>query len=329
MKKLIFCLLVGFIMISSGPNRNTAHAADPVELKAVTAFPKNHPLVSPQGHEWIKMLNSALQGKAHIKYVGGPEAVPPRDQIEAVRNNIIQITMLPTAYYSSLVPTAATSVLVRFKDAMEMRNSGYNDFLVKQHEKIGVRYLGPVTWGSFYMWLKKPIKNLEELKGKKMRSFFLYDRFQKALGMTPVTIAVPELFTALERGVVQGFCFPLGGPRQQGWTKSTKYIIPYSFYALDVMFLMNLDTWKRLPKSAQDKIEEIAAKKYEPYMMDLVEGNDKKEWEALTKSGVKKISLSNAEAKKYVDTAYRVKWQELEEKIPADLISKLKKLTGN
>ncbi|MBW1942889.1 MAG: hypothetical protein JRJ51_08635, partial [Deltaproteobacteria bacterium] len=182
--------------------------AGPVEIKVVTYFPKNHPLVNPTALKWFEMLNEGLKGKINIKYVGGPEAVPPREQAEAVRNNMIQMAYTPIAVHRQLVPSAASMVAVKFKDAMEMRQSPFTDFLIQTYEKVGIRYVGPGTWAHFQMWSKKPITKLADLKGMKMRSFFLYDRFQKALGITPVTIPMSELYTALERGVVEGFCFP-------------------------------------------------------------------------------------------------------------------------
>jgi TRAP-type C4-dicarboxylate transport system substrate-binding protein len=303
--------------------------AGPVEIKAVTYFPKNHPLVNPTCLKWFEMLNEGLKGKIHVKYVGGPEAVPPREQAEAVRNNMIQMAYTPIAVHRQLVPAAASFVVVKYKDAMELRESPFTDFLIKEYEKIGIRYIGPGTWGHFQMWSKKPIKKLADLKGMKMRSFFLYDRLQKALGITPVTIPTPELYTALERGVVEGFCFPQAGPRQIGWTKSAKYVIAHSFYTNDVVLLMNLDTWKKLPKDVQDKIDEITAKQYEPYMMKYANDLERNEWVALEKAGVTKVVLEPTEAKKFVDTAYRVKWEEIGEKVPADLLKKLKKMTLN
>ena len=303
--------------------------AGPVEIKVVTYFPKNHPLVNPTALKWFEMLNEGLKGKINIKYVGGPEAVPPREQAEAVRNNMIQMAYTPIAVHRQLVPGAASMVVVKFKDAMQMRESPYTGYLEQTYEKVGIRYVGPGTWGHFQMWSKKPIKDLADLKGMKMRSFFLYDRFQKALGITPVTIPMSELYTALERGVVEGFCFPQAGPREMGLTKSAKYVIAHPFYTNDVVLLLNLATWKKLSKDVQDKFNEITAKQYEPYMMKYANDLEKNEWAALKKAGVTKVVFSPAEAKKFVDTAYRVKWEEIGEKISPDLLAKLKKMTLN
>ena len=178
------------------------------------------------------------------------------------------------------------------------------------------------------MWIQDPIKTLGDLKGKKMRSMFIYDRFLKNLGTVPVTVPPAETFTALERGVVDGLCFPLLGPRIKGFTKSTRYIIGHPFYSMDAVIIMNLDAWNKLPKSVQEKINEITAN-YEPDMVAMSEERERKEWKELNKVGVKKIVFSAEDAKRFENMAYDAKWDELAEKLPADTIKKLKKLTGN
>lgn len=328
MKKIIYSVLAVFMIAGLCLGGNVA-SAGPVVIKAVSYFSKNHPLMNPTTLEFYKMINEGLKGQVEIKYVGGPEAVPPREQIEAVRNNMVQMTYLPTAVYKSTIPEVAAMVLVKFKDFVEMRKSPFHNFMVKQHEKIGIRYIGPGIYGRFHMWSKKPVNKLADLKGLKMRSFFLYDRFQKALGITPVIIAVNEIYTALERGVVDGFCFPQAGPRIMGLTKSAKYVISHPFYTNDLTLLMNMETWNKIPKAAQKKIDEITAQQYEPYMTAYAQDLEKREWKALKKAGVKRVVFSDKEAKIFVETAYRVKWEEIGEKVPPDMIKKLKKLTLN
>jgi len=322
---ILAAILAGVFFLAA----TSISVAQPVEIKVVTYFPKNHPLVTPTALKWFDMLNKGLGGKVNIKFVGGPEAVPPREQAEAVRNNMVQMAYTPIAVHRQLVPSAAAMVAVRFKDAMEMRQSPFTDYLIETYEKVGIRYAGPGTWAQFQMWSKKPIKQLADLKGMKMRSFFLYDRFQQALGITPVTIPMSELYTALERGVVDGFCFPQAGPREMGLTKSARYVIAHPFYTNDIVLIMNLGTWKKLSPDVQKKFDEITAKQYEPYMMKYAKDLEDSEWVALEKAGVTKVVFSPAEAKQFVETAYRVKWEEIGEKMSPELLAKLKKITGN
>jgi len=325
MKKSIYFLLTVFVLLSLCFGINVARAVE--ELKAVSFVATTHPFMTPMGHEWIKRMNENLKDKIRVKYIGGPEAVPTLEQVDAVRNNVVQVGFQAISYYKPLLQEAHTMSVARLNPT-EMRKSGYYDQLVKLHGKIGIRYLGLYHWGQFYMWTKKPVKTTEDLKGIKMRTMSLYDRFQKALGITPVTIPPAEVFTALERGVVDGFCFPLLGPRDEGWTRSAKYLIDHPFYTMDTVVLMNLATWNKLPKATQDKIVEIT-EKFEPDMVTHFNKMFEKEWGLLEKEGVKKVIFSPEEAKKYIDIAYKVKWEEIGEKVPADLLSRLKQLSGN
>ena len=50
-----------------------------------------------------------------------------------------------------------------------------------------------------------------DLTGKKMRTTPLYTPFFKAMGATTKNISPAEVYTALERGVVDGLAWPEGG----------------------------------------------------------------------------------------------------------------------
>jgi TRAP-type C4-dicarboxylate transport system substrate-binding protein len=323
-KSMYFILLVG-IFVGLQILSPAARAAE-IELKAVSYLPRDN-RQNLLGVEWIRRINEGLKGEVTVKYLGGPEIIPSPQQIEAVRNNVVQIGLIPIALYRSFLEEANAFALSRY-NPMEMRKSGFYDFLVKSHEKIGLRYIGPFHYGHFYLWLKKPIQNLDGFKGLKMRSNVTYDRFMKNLGVTPVTVQPSEVYTALERGIVDGFGFPLIGARDLGWTQAVKNIVDHPFYLVDLVILVNLDTWNKLPKSTRDKILEIQVK-YEPYMVAACDRLHQDEWKALDKEGVKKITFSKAEADKYVSMAYQARWDELSEKVPKDVVAQLKKMTGN
>ncbi len=317
---LLICAVVGLHVLT------TAARAAEIELKAVSYTPKDN-RQNLLAHEWIKRINEGLKGEVTIKYLGGPEIIPSPQQIEAVRNNVVQVGVIPIALYRSFLEEVNAFALSRY-NPMEMRKSGFYDFLVKSHEKIGLRYIGPVHYGHFYLWLRKPIQKLDDFKGLKMRSNVTYDRFMKNLGVTPVMVQPSEVYTALERGVVDGFGFPLIGARDFGWTQPIKNIVDHPFYLVDLVILINLNTWNKLSTAARDKISEITIK-YEPDMVAACDRLHQEEWKALDKEGVKRITFSKPEADKYVSMAYQARWEELSEKVPKDVVAQLKKMTGN
>ena len=180
---------------------------------------------------------------------------------------------------------------------------------------------------SIYLWVKKPVKTPDDLRGMKLRTQALYDRFMKALGAVPVSINTAEVYTALKRGTVEGAGWPVIGARLFGWTEETKYVIDHPFFGMNATILMNLDVWNSLSPAVQSKVKEITAW-FEPYMAGYLDALREVEWKELEKVGVKRIRFSPADAKRYLDTAYGVEWEALEKKVP-DMVPTLKKITGN
>ena len=80
----------------------------------------------------------------------------------------------------------------------------------------------------------------------------------QALGGTPVTTPPGEVYTALERGVADGYGWPVTGIFDLGWEKVTKFRMEPAFYSVEVNVLVNLDTWKSLT-DAQRKLLNDAA----------------------------------------------------------------------
>lgn len=294
------------------------------ELKAVSFLPKDNTL-NAQVPVWINKVNSELKNVLKINWVGGPEVIAPFDQAEAVRKNLMQVGFIPSAYYVGLLPEGDIISLSKYDFKKEREKGGVFDYFVERHKTINMRLIGTYIYEPFYLYVRKPVSTLEDLKGLKMRTASKYDKMMLKLGMIPVTIQMGETYTALQRGVVDGFGWPTIGPREYGWLESCKYVIDVPFYPRQNTFiLMNLDVWNKLPKDAQDKIMDVTIK-FEPEMKVAFEkmiGNEKKEME---KIGVKRIKFSPEDAKKYVEAANDSMWEALEKKAP-DIAKELRKL---
>lgn len=302
-------------------------SAEEIELKAICFIPKNHPLVS-QTLVWADRVNEAFKGKLKVNYIGGPEIVPGLQQMEAVKKGkMVQLIFYPTAYYQSILPEAVAFTLSKLTPWEERKPGGFYDFMVERHKTIGVMYVGRWLHSPFYLWSRKELKSLDDLKGMKMRTTALYDRFMRRMGIVPVQISPADTYTGLERGTVEGFGWPLLGARDKGWTEVCKYIINHPFYNQNTLILINLDSWNKIPKQIQKEMIDLTAK-FEHDMVAHFEKAIAEEWKKLDEIGVKRITFSPAQAKTYLDAAYDAEWEELNKKVP-DLIPELKKVTGN
>jgi TRAP-type C4-dicarboxylate transport system substrate-binding protein len=188
-------------------------------------------------------------------------------------------------------------------------------------------YLATWLYDPFYLRVNKPIKGLADLKGMKLRTAAKYDKMMLKLGIVPVTVQMGETYTALQRGVVEGFGWSVQGARENGWLEYCKYVIDIPFYTRqNVFILMNLDVWKKLSKNDQDKILDISIK-FEPEMKAYFEKALEKEFKEWEKLGVKWIKFSPGDTKVFLDTASSAVWEDLEKKSPEGA-KNMKRLLG-
>ena len=295
-------------------------------LRAISFIPKNDPVLA-MAQVWVSEVNVKLGSQLRINYVGGPEVIGRFQQPEALRTGVVDLLFIPAGDYQDQMPASEAFVLSKLTPSEE-RKSGFYNFMVEEHaSKLNARYLGRVQVSPFYLWTKKEPRSLADLRGLKMRSGVLYDKFMRELGMTPVTINAPEVYTALGSGVVDGFGWPVTGPLKRGWLESVKYVIDLPFFwPSNVVAIMNLDKWKALPEPVQNQLVALSAD-FEPRMVKHFDDEDTREWQAIG-SKVAKVKFTPQENEHYLQTAYEVEWASIKARAP-ELIDQLRRISGN
>jgi TRAP-type C4-dicarboxylate transport system substrate-binding protein len=324
MKRSLVCLLAIASMTALAVSGAWAEKK-PLVLKAVCFLPKTNPL-SAMTVEWVNQVNQMFPQDLKIEYRGGPEAIPSVEQVEALRKGIIDINFNVGSYYAPQGAEFNAFQLSKISPAEE-RKSGYHDYMVKAHEKIGARYLGRWLHGGFHMYLKEPVKTVDDLKGRKIRTGPLYVFFLNKLGAAPVSIKPADVYTSLERGLVEGFCWPILGARQSGWTEICKVVLDHPFYEGDGTILMNLKKWEQLPGPVREKILQTMPA-FETEMVKYYDREIAKERDLMVKGGARFVKLEPKEAEKFMTLAYDAWWEFMMTKIP-DQVPGLKKMTGN
>jgi len=294
-------------------------------LKAITFIPVDNPMVKG-GWIWGDLVNERAKGELVIDFIGGPEIIPGFDQPKAVMEGSIDIVYNVTAYSAPLVPSADTMHLSQYLP-WEERERGVYDLYVELMKEMNTMYLGRMMTpnAGFYFWVNDPVERPEDLAGLKMRSAALYDEFMKALSITPVTVAIPDVYSALERGIVDGFGQPIAVAHGMGWTDITKNLIDHMFYNQNGQILVNLDVWNSIPKHLQDIMIEAAAEQ-EYLTTDYIEEVIKDYRQEMQAIGMQFIKFSPADAKYFIDLAYSTSWEVAKEKVSPEMYARLQQL---
>ena len=137
-------------------------------------------------------------------------------------------------------------------------------------------------------------------------------------GIAGVNIAPPEVYTALERGTVQGYGWPLWGIDDFGWDKLTKIRIDPGFYNVTVNVLMNKPKYDSL-SPAQSKVLDDAVVWFE---QDDLRYTAQKTKDTLA-CRKRPASRSSTSARQWSKTAVDLSWEDLT-KLSPDSIGKLR-----
>jgi len=206
----------------------------------------------------------------------------------------------------------------------EQRKSGLYAMLNQlANEKMNANYLTSYGVGvpfHFYVTKDMTVTKPEDLKGLRFRGQPNYSAIFKNYGIAGVNIAPPEVYTALERGVVQGYGWPLWGINDFGWEKLTKIRIDPGFYNVVNTVLMNKSKYASLAPE-QKKVLDDAVAWFEQDSVRYDADKTKETLDMQAKAGIKAVDFG-PEFKKLAVSLY---WEDLK-KLSPDAMAKLQPL---
>jgi TRAP-type C4-dicarboxylate transport system substrate-binding protein len=297
---------------------------NPIVLKALTNLPVNQPIYAPW-FDFVDKVNKQSNGELKIEVVGGPEVIPTFEQMTGLRKGAIDMLQAMGSNYASVLPEANCLHLSRITPWEERANGTY-DYLVELHKKVNVMYLGRTNYpAGFRIYTNVRVERPHDLANLKVRTGATYIAFLKALGMHPVMIPPADLYTALERGLVDSYAWEIGGIVDWGWSEVTKYLIePKFFEANNMTVQVNLDKWNRLPAHLQKLLKDLVAET-ERAWVPWCQKYEQTEKQKMLNAKMKVIEFSQTDGKWYYDLAYKAMWEDTIQKLP-DAGPKLRKL---
>ena len=286
-------------------------------LSAVTSLQQTNTLTKSFLTTFVTPLNKAAKGVVQVEYKGGQEIVPPRKAANALKRGQFEMLHSPTAYYIGTVPEGY-AILAANQGPSALRKNGAWEVLQEVYLKKAGAHL--LAWGesmtSYHMYLaKKPkMKNgIPDLTGMKMRATGTYRPLFRALGASTINIKGSEVFTAMQRGTVDGFGFTDVSVVPNGFHKVTKFRVVPNFYQTNTVITVNAQSWKALSNTQQKALNDVAVE-YETTSVHFVEKSRHEEEVELKASGVVDIVLEGDAAARYLDIAHQEIWKELKKR---------------
>jgi TRAP-type C4-dicarboxylate transport system substrate-binding protein len=283
-----------------------AAAAQEVTLKAVTAFAERTTNSRPF-ERLIERVNEEGKGLLRINYIGGPKAIPPFEVGNALKGGVVDIALVTGAFYTNLMPEADAWKLTERPMAELRRNGAFAIMEPIYAQKMNAIFLARLVDNNpFHLYLNKRI-SAPDLTGLKLRITPVYRDFFQALGATVVQTSPGEVYTALERGVVDGYGWPITGVFDLGWNEKTKYRVDPGFYNAEVSVLVNRNSWNRLNDAQRDVLRK-AAEQGEAQAVAEFAAENERETGRQAAAGIETIRFDGDAASAWVAKAYQAGW---------------------
>ena len=285
----------------------TPALADVVKIDAVTLAPKPVYINKPF-KMFVDEVNTKFAGEVEINWRGGPEIMPPFKQAEGVRNGAVDMTYTSPSYYQGLVPTSGTMNL-SYKTYAEIAATNYHERMTELHAEKDLIFLGeiPATQLNFVIYMGEEVSGLEDLKGKRIRVFPTLLPIVKALGAEPIVMGMGDIFTAMERGTIDGY---MQGPLAQAkqFEGLVKTVIFPGVYRAGFPVLINKKTWGKMSTDLQQRLTTFLRWDF-AYRMDYIWGQDIADnIELMKAAGFNILELPADEAARYEQMAMDAAW---------------------
>jgi TRAP-type C4-dicarboxylate transport system substrate-binding protein len=132
--------------------------------------------------------------------------------------------------------------------------------LEKKLQGRGLRLLYSVAWPGQGLYMKSPLKSLDDFKGTKFRTYSAYTaRLAELLGASPTVIQVPEVAQAFATGTISAMITSSAtGTQTKAWEFVKNYYTTNAMHPKNVV-VVNERAYQKLPAAQQQALTKAAA----------------------------------------------------------------------
>ena len=255
-------LLLGAAAGSATYPIRQATAQDAVTWKVVA----NTPFSSQYKVKWAWMkseLEKRTNGRFKLDVVTFRElGMTGSELVRMLSIGLVDAGEVVTGYVSGELPIIEGAQMVGVYENLDQARKAYEAWLdevaVPHSRAMGGRPVSSLAFTSQLLWSRFQVDTLETLKGKKIRVFAKSQAdFFAALGATPVSLPIAEVYSALERGVVDG---AVTGPEDANGFKFDEVC----GYATDLLLgpgagyaVVSQKAWDKLPADLRTEFDAL------------------------------------------------------------------------
>ena len=223
--------------------------------------------------DFSKDVEKRSNGQLKIKIFADPEIVPAFEILQAVIAGTLQMSNTSGLFQAGQIPISAVEfglpMIYKFpefnndfmKEANAIRDfffsSGMVDLLRKEYGKFGVYWLDMHAYGPAVIFSTKPIKTIDDFKGKKMFTVPQFATWLEKMGGAPAEPAGGDLFMNLKLGTLDTVEWDINGVTALRYFEAAPYV-HIGLYNSQMIghWEVNMKAWNSLPDDLKQVLKD-------------------------------------------------------------------------
>jgi TRAP-type C4-dicarboxylate transport system substrate-binding protein len=242
---------------------------------------------------WLtEQLAKRTNGRFKLEVVSFPElGMTGTELIRMLNAGLLDAGEVVTGYVSGEVPIIEGAQMVGVYENLDQARRSYEGWMKAVAEpnakQMGGVPISTLAFTTQLLWSKFPVNTLADIKGKKIRIFAKAQAdYMTALGATAVSIPIADVYSALERGVIDG-C--VTGPEIAAGFKYHEVVQ----YVTDLMLgpgagyvVVSEKAWRGLPPDIRKEFEALLPE-MRKMSWELAAKDDKQHLDTVISRGIK------------------------------------------
>ncbi len=272
----------------------TAAQASARPLRLLSAWPENMAFVEGCLGTFEKNLAETSGGALTIQF-SGPDVVPTVEQFQPVQSGVFDMLFTIAPYHMGTTAVGAAVDAID-PDPERRRESGVFDFVDRHYRESGMKLVAIVPVADMNFLSRVPVaEKSPSFQGLKLRTIQTVAPLVTSLGGAPVNLPAGEVYTALQKGVIDGAVVITYGAKELKWHEVTKYMVRPTFGQVSTFFFMNLEKYEALTPEERAMIDRAGART-ERDAVDYFRSHKQEEFGYLKGQGLQETQMAPEDA---------------------------------
>lgn len=261
---------------------SSAHAA--TSFIANSFYDQQHPHSLYGYIEWAEMVKELSSGELQPEVYTGTVLLAPRANLQGIQDNVVQVAHHAAIYTPSEMPVA---------NAVQELGFNYDDPLIgilavtdfslnnptqlAEWEELNIVYLGAYNTPSYILFCREPVRNLEELRGKRIRTAgSTVSAWVEQAGGTPVNVPSSEMYSGLDRGSLDCASNAANDLIDRSLWEVAEHttLLPTGMYWSGPQWGFNSGFWASLNDEQRDVFKEATAKAMTRMIVQYIDASE-------------------------------------------------------